>query len=115
MTSSLNLTTGIFTAPMKANWIVTLTALLDTFKDERLQSYAQMFILKNGQVTSKNHYLLVKSREIAELREEILLEKGDTLEVFVGHHVNNVYNFGLFNEFTSHAGFHLEQIRFCVF
>ena len=108
MTSSLNLRTGIFTAPMKANWIVTLTALLATIDDDGLQSYAQMFILKNGQVTSKNHYLLVKGKEIGELREAILLEEGDTLEGFVGHHVNNVKNFGLSGRFN------LEQIRFCV-
>ena len=99
MTSSLNLKTGIFNSPKKDTYIVTLTALLAPIDDNRLQSYSQMFILKNGELTSKNHYLLVKAREIADLREEITLDKGDTLEVLVGHHVNNVNNFVIFQGF----------------
>jgi len=115
MSSSLNLKTGIFNSPKKDTYIVTLTALLAPIDDNRLQSYSQMFILKNGELTSKNHYLLVKGREVADLREEIPLDKGDTLEVLVGHHVNNVNNFGPSGSVSRHDGFHLEQIRFCVF
>ena len=117
--NGLNLETGIFTAPAKRNgYLVTLTAhLANTDKNVRveLSSYAQLFILKNGNLDSLQGYLLVDQGKLADLRLEVNMEKGDTLEVFVGHHMTGKSVYGPSGTYDSYDGFFLEEVRFCIF
>ena len=120
--NALNHETGIFTNPGDSNYHtykITLTALLNNLghlsveSRGSLSSYAQLFILKNGVLDSLDHYLLVEQGKMGDLRMEVEMSKGDTLEVFVGHHVNDktMYDRG---RLATVQGFNLEQIRFCV-
>merc|ERR1740137_208685 len=120
--NALNHETGIFTNPQDYNtYKITLTALLNNLghlaseSKGSLSSYAQLFILKNGILDSLDHYLLVEQGKIGELRIDVEMSKGDTLEVFVGHHVNDKTMHDRYNgRLTTVQGFNLEQIRFCV-
>jgi len=122
--NALNHETGIFTNP-EVNYLhiykITLTALLNNLghlaveSKGSLSSYAQLFILTNGVLYSLDHYLLVEQGKIGELRMEVEMSPGDTLEVFVGHHVNDKTMYDRYNgRLTTVQGFNLEQIRFCV-
>ena len=80
-----------------------------------LSSYAQLFLMKNGKLESLENYLLVEQGKVADLRVNMALEKGDTLSVYVGHHINTLeYSDYSGEEFTAY-GFNLEQVRFCIF
>ena len=95
-----------------------MTALLaNTVSNARikLSSYAQLFILKNGNLDSLQNYLLVEQDKVADLRVEVIMEKGDTLQVFVGHHVNKKTIFGGSGTIQTYDGFSLEEVRFCIF
>ena len=98
--------------------MVTLTAhLANTDKNVRveLSSYAQLFILKNGNLDSLQGYLLVDQGKLADLRLEVNMEKGDTLEVFVGHHMDRKSVHGIGGGYDTYDGFFLEEVRFCIF
>merc|ERR1711872_374012 len=50
---SFNLTSGVFTAPRDKKYLVTLTAtMLYNTEMKHLQGFAQLFIMKNGKLTS---------------------------------------------------------------
>ena len=115
MTSSLDLKTGVFTAPTAKEYIVTLNALLSPTDAHRLQTYAQMFLLKNGELTSTRHYAVVRLTGVTSLTDTVFLGKDDKLEVFVGHHVDNLTGFGPSGTVRIHDGGHMDQIRFCIF
>ena len=91
----------------------------ETAKQDRdalfLSSYAQLFLMKNGNLESLENYLLVEQGKVADLRVNMALEKGDTLSVFVGHHINSLEYFGSSGEQIRAYGFHLEQVRLCIF
>eukprot|EP00092_Neocalanus_flemingeri_P011743 GFUD01012663.1.p1 GENE.GFUD01012663.1~~GFUD01012663.1.p1 ORF type:complete len:187 (+),score=39.47 GFUD01012663.1:25-561(+) len=109
--TGLNLDTGIFTAPVKNSYLVALTAqLVNPAGNDKLFSYAQLFILKNGNLESLQHYLLVEMGKVGDLRVEVNMDKGDTLQVFVGHHVESK-RIGS----DRYDGFNLESVRFCIF
>ena len=115
MTASLDLKTGVFTAPSSKEYIVTLTAKLGPFDNSRLQTYAQMFILKNGQLMSTGHYIVVTLDEVSSLTDTVYLETGDTLEVLVGHHVSGLTGFGSSGQTLRYDGGSLQDVRFCIF
>merc|ERR1712121_621273 len=90
-TTFLDAKNGTFTAPERKKYHVTLTAkLFRGVQKTGLTSYAQLFILKNGNFVSLNHYLLVKGDEIADLRTSMQMNKGDTLSVWVGYHLDKL-------------------------
>eukprot|EP00091_Calanus_sinicus_P014849 TRINITY_DN3254_c0_g1_i1.p1 TRINITY_DN3254_c0_g1~~TRINITY_DN3254_c0_g1_i1.p1 ORF type:complete len:196 (-),score=34.83 TRINITY_DN3254_c0_g1_i1:172-759(-) len=117
----LNLETGIFTAPATRTYKVTLTAILTNLGYEdtagSLSSYAQLFILQNGHLYSLDNYLLVEHNKVGDLRLEVDMQKGDTLQVFVGHHVNDKTRAKRngYGGFETVQCFNLEQVRFCIF
>jgi len=111
----LNLTTGIFTAPTTKSYLVTLTAQIVNSDNNNLFSYAQLFILKNKSLESPENYLLVEQNKVGDLRVKLHLVKGDTLEVFLGHHKRTKHVFGPSGTIRRHDGFFLEDIRFCIF
>merc|ERR1711970_1192279 len=119
MTSSppagLNLSTGIFTAPTSKSYLVTLTAQIANSGNNKLFSYAQLFILKNKNLESLENYLLVEQNKVGDLRVEVDMERGDTLEVFLGHHIKSKYVFGSSGVIDRYDGFFLEDVRFCIF
>ena len=111
----MNYTSGIYTATEPRNHLVTLTAqIADTNGNDghRLFSYAQLFVLKNGKLESLNNYLLVEQNKVGDLRMEIHLKRKDTLEVFVGHHIDSKQTGG---GRYGVEGFFLEDVRFCIF
>lgn len=117
-TSNLNLETGIFTAPTSKMFMVTVTAIISgkgNYDQPALSSYAQLFLMKNGKLESLENYLLVEQGKVADLRVNIDLDKGDTLSLYVGHHIwKQGFIGGSGGEFTAY-GFNLEQVRFCIF
>merc|ERR550519_2157833 len=110
--AGLNLSTGIFTAPTTKSYLVTLTAQIANSGNNKLFSYAQLFILKNKNLESLENYLLVEQNKVGDLRVGVDKEKGDTLEVYLGHHKTTKYD--TWTERTQN-GFYLEDIRFCIF
>merc|ERR1711915_208946 len=122
MTSNLDLKTGLFTAPDSREYVVTLTGLLYPAGGHfTVPSYAQLFVLRNGQLNSEYNYLLVHGTEVSETRFRIDLNKFDTLEVFVGHHMANTLMLDGSCETDTTRGqcrvnpFILHQVRFCIF
>ena len=121
MTSSLDLKTGLFTAPDSREYVVTLTGLLYPADDFTVPSYAQLFVLRNGRLNSENDYLLVHGTEVSETRFRIELNKFDILEVFVGHHMAKTLMLDGSCEIDQTSGqcrvkpFILHQVRFCIF
>merc|ERR1711970_1507178 len=113
--AGLNLSTGIFTAPTTKSYMVTLTAQIANSDAKNLFSYAQLFILKNKNLESLENYLLVEQNKVGDLRVEVDMERGDTLEVFVGHHIKSKNMLGGYGDIEIHAGFWLEDVRFCIF
>merc|ERR1719430_601052 len=113
--AGLNLSTGIFTAPTTKSYLVTLTAQIANSDSKNLFSYAQLFILKNKNLESPENYLLVEQNKVGDLRVKLHLVKGDTLEVFLGHHKRTKHVFGPSGTIRRHDGFFLEDIRFCIF
>merc|ERR1712215_319548 len=111
----VDLTTGVFTAPTTKSYLVTLTAQIANSASNSLFSYAQLFILRNKNLESLENYLLVEQNKVGDLRVELDLEKGDTLEVFLGHHKRTKHVFGPSGTIRRHDGFFLEDIRFCIF
>ena len=112
MTTSLNHTSGLFTAPASKDYLVTLTAqIFPIDSPSHLENYAQLFVLKNGQLTSLDHYLLIREHELGDLRLKIKLQKGETLEVYVGHHEHE----GHYGGSETYGGFFLQNVRFCIF
>ena len=116
MTSSLNRDTGVFIAPQKKEYIIVLTAMLKDIGHPGLNGYAQLFLLEDGQLTSPEHYLLVRGGHIAELRLVLTLRYGQTLKVLVGHHMDGLrFRTPDLNREAYYAGLYLEQVRFCIF
>ena len=58
--------------------------------------------------------MLAKHSEVADLKVEVAMSKGDTLEVFVGHQQDAREFFGGSGRRETIYGFNLEQIRFCI-
>merc|ERR1719154_529531 len=88
-TDGMNYTSGIYTATEPRNHLVTLTAqIANTNGNDGLFGYSQLFVLKNGKLESLKNYLLVEQNKVGDLRMEIHLKRKDTLEVFVGHHLD---------------------------
>ena len=113
MATGLNHTSGLFTAPTTKDYLVTLTAMIFPIdRPKHLDNYAQLFVLKNGQLTSLDHYLLIREHELGDLRQKINLQKGETLEVYVGHHKQEGHSNG---GHETYGGFFLENVRFCIF
>merc|ERR1719341_2848853 len=83
--------TGMFTAPSGRKYQVTVTAMLTTPSQPGLVAYAQLFLRKNKKVDSLDHYLLVESGKVADMRTEVNLNMGDTLSVYVGHQITHKY------------------------
>ena len=104
----------MFTAPIERKYLVTLTAMLNTPYQARMFTYAQLFLRKNGNVTSLDHYLLVEHGKVADMRTEVHLNTGDTLSVYVGHQVDRKYKFSPSGTVQLFDGFYLEDIKFCV-
>ena len=116
MTTSLNHTSGLFTAPATKDYLVTLTAQIFPIDEpSHLENYAQLFVLKNGKLASLDHYLVIGEHQLGDLRQKIKLQKGETLEVFVGHHNHMGYTFMSNGEIERKAGFFLQNVRFCIF
>ena len=121
MTSSLNRHTGVFTAPKDSKYTVILTAMIKDIShgdyNPALNSYAQLFLIEDGLLTSPENFLLVRGGHIAELRLMITLRPGKTLKVLVGHHMDGrrlkTPNQNYRDEY--YAGLYLEQVRFCIF
>ena len=80
-----------------------------------MSTYAQLFLRKNGKITSLDHYLLVEHGKVADMRTEVNLNIGDTLSVYVGHQVDRKYKYGPSGTFDLYEGFYLEDIKFCIF
>ena len=116
-------TFGIWVAKARQRKVashVTLTAILTNlgYQDTKgsLSSYAQLFILQNGNLYSLDNYLLVEHNKVGDLRLEVKMQKGDTLEVFVSHHVNDKTRARRTSRGQETVQcFNLEQIRFCIF
>ena len=120
MTSSLNLDTGVFTAPEEKKYTVILTAMIKDIShrdyNPALKSYAQIFLIEDGLLTSHENYLLVRGGHIAELRLMLTMRAGRTLKVLVGHHIDGqTAKSPHSNTKDYYAGFYLEQVRFCIF
>ena len=116
--SDLNLKTGIFTAPTNRQYMITLTAMIagtGRCESPGLSSYAQMFLLKNGKLESLENYLLVEQGRVGDLRVKVNLDYGDTLQVYVGHHVSAMSTYGPSGARDTTQGFNMEQVRFCIF
>merc|ERR1712183_786083 len=108
----VNLSTGIFTAPTTKSYLVTLTAQIAiSDDDDNIFNYAQLFLLKNKNLESLENYLLVEQNKGGDLRVEVDMERGDTLEVFVGHHKKSKNMFGGYGDIEIYAGFWLEDVR----
>ena len=115
MTTSLDHTSGLFTAPATKDYLVTLTAQIFPIDNpSHLENYAQLFVLKNGKLTSLDHYLIIGEHQLGDLRQTINLQKGETLEVFVGHHVHEAYSMS-YGRTEKYGGFFLQNVRFCIF
>ena len=116
--TDLDLDTGIFTAPTSKKYMVTVTAMISgkgNHEHSALSSYAQIFLLKNGKLNSLENYLLVEQDKVADLKVNMALTQGDTLSLYVGHHITHLsYSGPSGGEFTV-MGFNLEQVRFCIF
>merc|ERR1711936_127821 len=110
--AGLNLSTGIFTAPTTKSYLVTLTDQITNSGNNKLFSYAQLFILKNKNLESLENYLLVEQNKVGDLRVGVDMESGDTLEVFLGHHIKSKYVFGSSGVIDRYDGFFLEDVRF---
>ena len=82
----------MFTAPSERKYLVTLTAMLNTPYQARMSTYFQLFLRKNENVTSLDHYLVVEHGKVADMRTEVNLNMGDTLSVYVGHQVDLKFN-----------------------
>ena len=101
--------------------MVTLTAMLSNLghlsrdSNGKLASYAQIFLLINGKLQSLDHYMLAKHGEVVDLKVELQMKMGDTLQTFVGHHQDSRGMYGGSGRAETIYGFNLEQIRFCVF
>ena len=111
----LDVETGMFTAPIERKYLVTLTAVLNTPYQARMSTYAQLFLRKNGKITSLDHYLLVEHGKVADMRTEVHLIMGDTLSVYVGHQVDRKHKFSSSGTVQMFDGFYLEDIKFCIF
>ena len=112
---AFNFETGLFHPPQDRKYLVTLTAQLANPNQGNLFSYGQLFILKNGKLTSLEHSLLVEQGKVAHLKTEIDMVMGDTLSVFVGYQIERKHVFGYSGLIDTFDGFHLEAIRFCIF
>ena len=53
--------------------------------------------------------------KLADLRLVVNLDKGDTLQVFVGHYLEERFAFGPSGTIDRYDGFNLEEVRFCIF
>jgi hypothetical protein len=116
--SDLNLETGIFTAPTNRQYMITLTAMIaGTGRRESpgLSSYAQLFLLKNGKLESLENYLLLEQGMVGDMRVNVAMNNGDTLQVYVGHHVSSMSTYGPSGARDTTQGFNMEQVRFCIF
>ena len=111
----LDLETGIFTAPTTKLYMVTLTAKLARNDDTEFSSYAQLFLLKNGNLESLKDYLLVDQGKLGDLRVEVNMVKEETLQVFVGHHISQKSGISPSGSPVTFGGFNLEDVRFCIF
>merc|ERR1712183_219974 len=112
----VNLSTGIFTAPTTKSYLVTLTAQIAiSDDDDNIFNYAQLFLLKNKNLESLENYLLVEQNMVGDLRVDVDMKRGDTLEGFVGHHkLTNTTKQVHGNPFWIPFDF-LEDVRFCIF
>merc|ERR1712029_1321977 len=112
--------TTTFSAPTTRTYIATLTAQLRPFTPEARQrdlfSYAQLFLLKNGRLTLKDHYLLVESQKVGDMVTTMSLKQGDILSVFVGKNTESIGAMNLYNgqQQQFHGGW-LEYVKFCIF
>ena len=108
---AFNFETGLFHPPQDRKYLVTLTAQLASPNQGNLFSYGQLFILKNGKLTSLEHSMLVEQGKVAHVKTEIDMVMGDTLSVFVGYQIDIKHAF----QDDRYDGLHLEAIRFCIF
>ena len=112
--------TTIFSAPTTRSYVVTLTAQLKPFTSEAHQkalfSYAQLFLLKNGRLTQKDHYLLVESQQVGDMLTTMSLKRGETLSVFVGKNTESIEAMNLYDGHPEQwYGGWLEFVKFCIF
>ena len=117
---ALNLETGMFQAPEGREYLVTLTAQMMNRPEVNreggdLFSYGQLFVMKNGKLTSLDNYLLVEQGKVANSKMRVDLSVGDTLSVFVGYQTDTKFMYGPSGTIQAYDGFVLEAIRFCIF
>merc|ERR1719347_912812 len=112
---SFDFKSGVFTAPRNKKYLVTLTASLMKNSQIELQNFAQLFIMKNGELTSLDNYLLVEQGKVGNLNTEVVLEKGDTLSVYVGYHVLAKHVYSPSGTVRRYDGFNLDTVSLCIF
>jgi hypothetical protein len=74
-----------------------------------------MFLLKNGELESLENYLLVEQGKVGNMQVNVAMNIGDTLQVYVGHHVSAMSTYGPSGARDTTQGFNMEQVRFCIF
>ena len=94
---------------------MTLTATLMKNSQIDLQNFAQLFIMKNGELTSLDHYLLVEQGKVCNLNTEVVLNHGDTLSVYVGYHMLAKHTFSPSGTIRRFDGFNLDTVGMCIF
>ena len=108
---AFNFTSGVFTSPHESRYLVTLTANLRNIDDI---NFAQLFIMNDGW-TSKDRYLLVEPHKVAYLNTEIRMNKGDTMNVYVGYHILYKTVEGIGGGEERNYGYQLDAVRLCIF
>jgi len=92
---------------------VTLTANLH---DTSGINFAQLFIMQTTKYSKRmKDYLLVEQQRVADLRTEVDMSEGDTISVYVGHHILYKEVGGIDGSKMRIDGFHLDVVRLCIF
>ena len=63
----------------------------------------------------QENYLLLEQDMVGDMRVNVAMNNGDTLQVYVGHHVSSMSSYGPSGARDTTQGFNMEQVRFCIF
>ena len=79
-------------------------------------NFAQLFIMETTKYSKRmKDYLLVEQQRVADLRTEVDMSEGDTISVYVGHHILYKEVGGIGGSTERIYGFQLDVVRLCIF